>query len=90
MRGRPLSWISGNVLAIVRTESEGLAKDGDWSIGVAKPLEWIGIDGLSEDAVAIRLSIKTAPLRRFELRRQMNGRICAAFAHDGIAITSHA
>jgi len=34
----------------------------------------------------IRVFVKTEPLRQFELRRQMNERICAACAHDGIAL----
>jgi hypothetical protein len=46
------------MLAIVRTKIEALAKDGDWLFGVATPIEWIEIDGLSEDAVVIRVSFK--------------------------------
>jgi small-conductance mechanosensitive channel len=71
---------------IVRAQIEALVKEGDWMHGVSAPIEWIGIDGLSKDAVIVRASIKTAPLRQFELRRQINERVHAAFARNGIAL----
>jgi len=71
---------------IVRKQIESLAGEGDWVHGEAPPVEWIGIDGLSKDAIVIRVSVKTAPLRQFELRRQINERVRAAFAQDGIAL----
>jgi small conductance mechanosensitive channel len=71
---------------IVRKQIESLAGEGDWVHGVASPIEWIGIDGLSKDAIVIRVSVKTAPLRQFELRRQINERVRAAFAQGGIAL----
>jgi small conductance mechanosensitive channel len=71
---------------IVRTQIEALAHEGDWVYGVAAPIEWIGIDGLSKDAIVIRVSIKTAPLRQFEVRRQLNERVRAAFVQGGIAL----
>jgi len=73
-------------IAIARTQIEALAKDGDWVYGTVPPIEWIGIDALSKDAVVIRVSVKTAPLHQFELRRQINERVREAFANDGIAL----
>jgi small conductance mechanosensitive channel len=72
-------------IGIVRAQIEALAREGDWVYGVGPPIEWIGIDALSRDAVVIRVSIKTAPLRQFELRRQINERVCAAFVQGGVA-----
>jgi small conductance mechanosensitive channel len=71
---------------IVRAQIEALASEGDWMYGVEAPIEWIGIDALSKDAVVVRVSIKTAPLRQFELRRQINERVRAAFVRDGILL----
>ncbi len=71
---------------IVRTEIEKLSKEGDWTHGISSPLEWIGIDALSKDGVIVRASIKTAPLRQFELRRLINERVRTAFALAGIAL----
>jgi small conductance mechanosensitive channel len=71
---------------IVRTQVEALAAEGDWTHGISTPLEWIGIDSLSKDAVVVRASVKTEPLRQFQLRRQINERVRAAFAQAGIAL----
>jgi small conductance mechanosensitive channel len=73
-------------VAIVRGEIERLTREGDWTRGVATPLEWIGIDTLSKDAVIVRASIRTAPLRQFELRRLINERVHAAFARGGVTL----
>jgi small-conductance mechanosensitive channel len=71
---------------IVRGQIEKLAAEGDWTHDIGTPLEWIGIDALSRDSVIVRASIKTAPLRQFELRRQINGRVRTAFTQAGIAL----
>jgi small conductance mechanosensitive channel len=63
-----------------------LLGEGDWTHGVNAPLEWVGIDSLSKDAVVVRVSIRTAPLRQFELRRQINARVQAAFVAADIAL----
>lgn len=71
---------------LVRTAIEALVAEGDWTRGVGTPLEWIGIDALSRDGVIVRASIKTAPLRQFEFRRQINERVRTAFAQAGITL----
>jgi small conductance mechanosensitive channel len=71
-------------IALVRVAFEELAKDEAWREAVLDPLEWIGVDALSRDWVVIRASMKTAPLRQFELRRQLNARVRSAFAAAGI------
>jgi small-conductance mechanosensitive channel len=73
-------------LEIVRGQIETLASQGDWTHDISAPLEWIGIDGLSKDSVIVRASIKTAPLRQFEVRRQINDRVRTAFSQAGIAL----
>ena len=72
-------------IEIVRAQIETLASAGDWTHDIGAPLEWIGIDALSKDGVVIRASIKTAPLRQFELRRQLHERVRAEFGAAGIA-----
>jgi small-conductance mechanosensitive channel len=71
---------------IVHNEIDRLLSEGDWTHGVASPVEWVGIDSLSKDGVIVRVSIRTAPLRQFELRRQINARVQAAFLAAGIAL----
>jgi small conductance mechanosensitive channel len=73
-------------LSIVRTEIEALLTTGDWTAGIGTPIEWSGIDALTRDGVTLRISIRTAPLRQFELRRLINERIRSAFVKDAIAL----
>jgi small conductance mechanosensitive channel len=72
-------------LEIVRGQIETLASEGDWTHDIVAPLEWIGIDALSRDGVVVRASVKTAPLRQFEVRRRINERVRTAFTQAGIA-----
>lgn len=47
---------------------------------------WIGLDQIDRDYVMIRASVRTAPLRQFEMRRELNARVLAAFAKEGIGL----
>jgi small-conductance mechanosensitive channel len=73
-------------LDLVRAAMEGLAKEKAWRQAVLEPVEWIGISNLSRDWVVIRASMRTVPLRQFELRRELNERVRAAFGEAGIAL----
>jgi small-conductance mechanosensitive channel len=53
---------------------------------VLEAIEWIGVDGLSRDGVIVRASIKTAPLRQFEVRRAINARVLDRLAQRGIKL----
>lgn len=69
---------------MVRDAIESVAHDQHWHGVVIEPLEWIGVDSLSRDGIIIRASMKTAPLRQFELRRAINERVRLLFAQAGI------
>ena len=71
-------------LALVRAVLESLATDHTWRDAVLEPVEWLGIDELSKDWVIVRASVRTAPLRQFELRREINARVERAFHDAGI------
>jgi small conductance mechanosensitive channel len=72
-------------IALVRGAIEGLAAERAWRDAFREPIEWIGIDELSKDWIVVRASVKTAPLRQFELRREINARVEAAFKSSDIA-----
>ncbi len=76
----------GKALELVRSAIETLAAEADWRESVLDPIEWIGIDALSKDGAIVRASVRTAPLRQFELRRLINERVRTAFADDGILL----
>jgi small conductance mechanosensitive channel len=71
-------------LDLVRDSIENIAHDEQWRGFVLEPIEWIGVESLSRDGIIIRASMKTAPLRQFELRRAINERVRRAFVAAGI------
>jgi small conductance mechanosensitive channel len=71
---------------LIRTAIAELAREERWRGMVLDPVEWIGVDGLSRDGVVIRASMKTAPLRQFELRRAINERVYQRLHEAGIAL----
>jgi small conductance mechanosensitive channel len=71
---------------IVRDAVHDVAMQEAWKGAVLEPVEWIGVDALSRDGVTIRTSIKTAPLRQFELRRAINEHVSERFKRAGIKL----
>ncbi len=71
-------------IELLRGALDEIAKDPAWRDAVITPVEWIGIDGFTHDWTLVRASIKTAPLRQYELRREINARVRKAFAAEGI------
>ena len=72
--------------ALVREAIHAVAREERWRGMVLDPIEWIGVDGLSRDGIIIRASMKTAPLRQFELRRAINERVQTLFRQAGIGL----
>jgi small-conductance mechanosensitive channel len=71
---------------VVRRTLVALAAEeryGDWMLN---PVETIGVDSMSSTGVVLRASIKTAPLRQFELKREINARVLKGLRDAGIAL----
>jgi small conductance mechanosensitive channel len=75
---------------IVRTTISNIATEAAYQAAILEPLEWIGIDALSKDAAIVRASLKTAPLRQFELHREITARVHRAFVEGGIVLGTFA
>jgi small conductance mechanosensitive channel len=73
-------------IALVKAAIETLASEEAWVGAATLPIEWIGIDGLSKDWAIVRASVRTAPLRQFEFRRELNARVIAAFVSGNVAL----
>jgi small conductance mechanosensitive channel len=58
--------------------------DPQWSGTFLDAVEWVGVDGLSRDGLILRAWIRTAPLRQFALKRELNLRVARAFGAAGI------
>ncbi len=71
---------------VVRKTLVALAAEeryGDWMLD---PVELIGVDSMSSTGVVLRASIKTAPLRQFELKREINARVLKGLREAGVAL----
>jgi len=71
-------------ISLLRGQIASLEQDPDWRDAIVEPAEWIGIDAVSRDGAVVRARIKTAPLRQFALRRELNERVIKAFAEAKI------
>ena len=72
-------------IELVRSAIEELAGEDEWRGQATLPIEWIGVDAVSKDWAIVRASVRTAPLRQFAFRRELNSRVIAAFARGDVA-----
>ncbi|HYL26545.1 MAG TPA: mechanosensitive ion channel family protein, partial [Candidatus Nitrosotalea sp.] len=63
-----------------------LASDSHWRPAIVEPMEWVGVDAVSSAGIVLRASVKSAPLRQFEVRRELNARMVEALRRAGIAL----
>ncbi len=70
----------------LRKTVDELKADGRWQHAILEPAEWIGVERLQNNGVVLRASIRTAPLRQFDVRREINGRVFDAYKEAGIAL----
>lgn len=58
---------------------DGLGSDARWKDAIVIPYEWIGIESVSKTGMMLRAIVRTAPLRQFEVRREINARVLEEF-----------
>ncbi|KQT89706.1 mechanosensitive ion channel protein MscS [Marmoricola sp. Leaf446] len=74
------------VRRILEEVAHGLWDDEDFrDLVIEEPEVW-GVENLGPDAVAVRVTLKTAPLEQWAVAREMRQRIKARFDHEGIVI----
>ncbi len=71
-------------LSLLQTTIADMQADPQWSGTFLDAVEWVGVDGLSRDGLILRAWIRTAPLRQFALKRELNLRVARAFGAAGI------
>jgi small conductance mechanosensitive channel len=76
---------AGKALEVMRETLERLTRDPQWREAIVDPLEWAGVESVGSGGLLLRACVRTAPLRQFELRREINARVLAAFREAGIA-----
>jgi moderate conductance mechanosensitive channel len=73
-------------LEVLRVTLEGMREDPKWHDSITDPVEWVGVEGMSRNGVVVRAIVRTAPLRQFEARREINLRIYEALGQAGIPL----
>ncbi|MDE2480993.1 MAG: mechanosensitive ion channel [bacterium] len=73
-------------LEVMRDVLDRFAAEDAWRDAVLEAYEWVGVENMSRNGVVLRASIRTAPLRQFEVRRALNERIFEAFGKAGIPL----
>jgi moderate conductance mechanosensitive channel len=73
-------------IEVLRSAIESLSAESRYGEWLLDPVELIGVDAVSAGGIVLRASIKTAPLRQFELKREINARVLAGFRAAGIGL----
>ncbi len=76
----------GNAIAVMRETIETMASQPPWSSAIVEPIEFEGVEAIGASGIVLRASLKTAPLRQFELKREINARILEAFRAASIPL----
>jgi len=74
------------VMAVLRRVGEKLAADPAYAPMILAPLEIFGVDAFLDAKATIKLRIKTAPLKQWDVGRELRRRIMHAFEQHGIAL----
>jgi moderate conductance mechanosensitive channel len=71
---------------IIKQTADGLWEDPAWEGVILEEPEVWGVEQLSNDAIQIRLVVKTQPAEQFRVTRQLRRRLLQAFAANDIEI----
>ncbi len=72
------------VTALLREVGAALQQEPAWQPHVPAPMEVVGVDSIADGQVTITLRMKTAPLKQWDVGRELRKRIRAAFQANGI------
>jgi moderate conductance mechanosensitive channel len=71
-------------LLILSQIGEGLASEEPYQSAILEPPQILGVERFGESELVIRMTIKTAPLKQWEVGRELRKRIKARFDERGI------
>jgi moderate conductance mechanosensitive channel len=72
-------------MEVLHATIEALSTDPSWKGSIVE-IEAIGVEGMSRNGIVLRASVRTAPLRQFDVRREINLRAYDAFAKAQIPL----
>ena len=76
------------VAALVRELAEGLQAEDRYKPFILAPIEINGVDSFDEQGIRLKLRIKTAPLKQWDVGRELRRRILQAFEGRDIRMWS--
>ncbi len=74
--------------AIIHQVATDLADDPVWGRDILEPPEIWGVQEFGPEGLQIRVSLRTKPLRNWDLKRQLRERLKAAFEEAGLRMPS--
>ena len=75
------------VRGVLKDVAHSLWEDEDYKdIVIEEPEVW-GVQDLTQDAVVVRVTLKTAPMQQWMVAREMRERIKSRFDHEGIVMS---
>ncbi len=74
------------VTEILRGVGAGLRADAAFSASILDDLQVLGVDRLAESAVILKVTMKTLPLKQWEVARELRRRIKREFDRQGIEL----
>jgi moderate conductance mechanosensitive channel len=75
------------VVEIVREVGAEMQQDPNFRDKILEPIEVLGVDAFLEAKVTLKIRIKTAPLKQWEVGRELRRRLMNALRHKGVALT---
>ena len=76
--------------AVMQEVADGLQRDDSYAPFILAPLEVIGVDAFEQNAVRVKVRIKTAPLKQWFVGREFRRRLYKALRERGIELWSAA
>ena len=74
--------------AVLQDVAEGLRQDAAYAPFILQPLEVIGVDAFEENAVRLKVRLRTAPLKQWFVGREFRRRVNIALREQGIEMWS--
>ncbi|MBI4277952.1 MAG: mechanosensitive ion channel family protein [Armatimonadetes bacterium] len=75
------------VMGILRDIGAGVMRDPEFAPHILEPMDVMGIERFAESAIVIRAAMKTVPLKRWAVERELRRRIKRTFDQMGIALS---
>jgi len=70
--------------AVMKRVGDGLASESVWKSDLLADPEVLGVERLSANGMALRITVKTTSQAQWRVARELRGRVTAAFAEAGI------